>query len=150
MERILGKFAPHLYALLRIVAGLLFACHGAQKLFGLFGGVGEQPGVAVTWLSLMGLAGFIELVGGLLIALGVLASYTAFIASGEMAFAYFMSHAPRGFWPIENGGELSVLYCFTFLYIAARGAGRWSLGGSRDTSDLPPMAGTEPRSTQTR
>jgi len=134
MERILGKFAPHLYALLRIVAGLLFACHGAQKLFGVLGGVGEQPGVAVTWWSLMGLAGFIELVGGLLIALGLLASYAAFIASGEMAFAYFMSHAPRGFWPIENGGELSVIFCFTFLYMAARGAGRWSLGGSRGTS----------------
>jgi len=134
MERILGKFAPYLYALLRIVAGLLFACHGAQKLFGVLGGVGEQPGVAVTWWSLMGLAGFIELVGGLLIALGVLTSYAAFIASGEMAFAYFMSHAPRGFWPIENGGELSVIFCFTFLYMAARGAGRWSLGGSRGTS----------------
>jgi len=134
MERILGKFAPYLYALLRIVAGLLFACHGAQKLFGVLGGVGEQPGVAVTWWSLMGLAGFIELVGGLLIALGLLASYAAFIASGEMAFAYFMSHAPRGFWPIENGGELSVIFCFTFLYMAARGAGRWSLGGSRGTS----------------
>jgi putative oxidoreductase len=134
MERILGKFAPYLYALLRIVAGLLFACHGAQKLFGVLGGVGEQPGATVTWWSLMGLAGFIEFVGGLLIALGVLASYAAFIASGQMAFAYFMSHTPRGFWPIENGGELAVLYCFTFLYIAARGAGRWSLGGSRDTS----------------
>ena len=140
MERILGKFAPHLYALLRIVAGLLFACHGAQKLFGLLGGVGEQPGVAVTWWSLMGVAGLIELVGGLLIALGVLASYAAFIASGEMAFAYFTSHAPRGFWPIENGGELAVLYCFMFLYMAARGAGRWSLGGSRDTAGLPSMA----------
>jgi putative oxidoreductase len=150
MERILGKFAPHLYALLRIVAGLLFACRGAQKLFGVLGGVGDQPGVTVTWWSLMGLAGFIELVGGLLIALGVLASYAAFIASGEMAFAYFMRHAPRGFWPIENGGELSVLYCFTFLYIAAIGAGRWSLGGSRDTSVQPSMAGGEPRSTQTQ
>lgn len=147
MERILGKLAPYLYALLRIVAGLLFACHGAQKLFGVLGGVGDQPGATVTWWSLMGLAGFIELVGGLLIALGVLASYAAFIASGEMAFAYFMSHAPRGFWPIENGGELSVLYCFTFLYMAARGAGRWSLGGSRHTSVQSPVAGAEPRST---
>ena len=150
MERILGKLAPYLYAILRIVAGLLFACRGAQKLFGVLGGVGEQPGVAVTWWSLMGLAGFIELVGGLLIALGVLASYAAFIASGEMAFAYFMSHAPRGFWPIENGGELAVLFCFMFLYMAARGAGRWSLGGSRETSVQPSMAGGEPGSTQTR
>jgi putative oxidoreductase len=97
----------------------------------------------------MGLAGLIELIGGLLIALGVLAHYAAFIASGEMAFAYFMRHAPRGFWPIENDGELTVLYCFTFLYIAARGAGRWSLGHSHDTSGLPPMAGAEPTSTRT-
>jgi putative oxidoreductase len=129
MERILGQFAPYLYALLRIVAGLLFACHGAQKLFGLFGGVGEQGG-AVAWLSLMGLAGLIELVGGLLIALGLGASYVAFIASGEMASAYFMSHVPRGFWPLENGGELAVLFCFLFLYMAARGPGKWSVGKS--------------------
>jgi putative oxidoreductase len=149
MERIRGKLAPHFYALLRIVVGLSFACHGAQKLFGLFGGVGEPPGATVTWLSLIGLAGFIELVGGLLIALGVLASYAAFIASGEMAFAYFMGHAPRGFWPIENGGELTVLYCFTFLYMAARGAGRWSLGGSRDISGWSPMTGPESTSTRT-
>jgi putative oxidoreductase len=149
MERILGRLAPYFYALLRIVAGLLFACHGAQKLFGLFGGVGEQPGATVAWLSLMGLAGVIELVGGLLIALGVLASFAAFIASGETAFAYFMGHAPRGFWPIENGGELAVLYCFMFLYMAARGAGRWSLGGSRDVSGSPRMVGTEAVSTRT-
>ena len=112
MERALGKFAPHLYALLRIVAGLLFACHGAQKLLGIFGGVGGQPGGTVALLSLMGLAGVIELVGGLLIALGILTSYTAFIASGQMASAYFMGHFPRGFWPIQNDGELAVLYCF--------------------------------------
>lgn len=129
MERLLGQFAPYLYALLRIVAGLLFACHGAQKLFGLFGGVGEQGG-AVAWLSLMGLAGLIELVGGLLIALGLGASYAAFIASGEMAFAYFMSHVPQSFWPLENDGELAVLYCFLFLYMASRGAGKWSVGKS--------------------
>ena len=123
----MSGYAPHLYVLLRLVAGLLFACHGAQKLFGVFGGPGGQPGVSVPLFSLMGLAGCIELVGGLLIALGVLASWAAFVASGEMAFAYFTQHFPRGFWPIQNDGELAVLYCFLFLYIAANGDGMWRL-----------------------
>jgi putative oxidoreductase len=126
-----SKCAPYLYVLLRVVAGLLFACHGAQKLFGVFGGIGGQPGTSMPLFSLMGLAGGIELVGGLLIALGVLTSFVAFIASGEMAFAYFMQHFPRGFWPIQNGGELAVLYCFLFLYIAANGAGMWGAWGRR-------------------
>ena len=97
MERAVSKYAPYLYVLLRVVAGLLFACHGAQKLFGVFGGVGGPPGVAVPLSSLMGLAGCIELVGGLLIALGILTNFAAFVASGEMAFAYFMQPFPRGF-----------------------------------------------------
>jgi putative oxidoreductase len=132
MERFLGPWTSQLYALLRIVAGLLYACHGAQKLFGVLGGVGEQPGMAVPLYSLAGLAGGIELVGGLCIALGLLTSYTAFIASGEMAAAYFIAHAPRSFWPLQNNGELAVLYCFLFLYMAARGAGIWSLGHRLD------------------
>ena len=107
--------APYLYALMRIVFGVLFACHGAQKLFGLLGGT------PVALVSLRGLAGLIELVGGLLIAVGFLTGYAAFIASGEMAMAYFMAHAPRGFWPIQNREELALLYCFSFLYIATRG-----------------------------
>jgi putative oxidoreductase len=127
MEWVVSKYAPYLYVLLRIVAGLLFACHGAQKLFGVFGGIGGQPGTSMPLFSLMGLAGCIELVGGLLITLGVLTSFAAFIASGEMAFAYFTQHFPRGFWPIQNGGELAVLYCFLFLYIAANGAGIWGV-----------------------
>jgi putative oxidoreductase len=127
MERLLSPWSSPLYALLRIVAGLLFACHGAQKLFGLFGGMGGQPGVAAPLFSLMGLAGVIEFVGGLCIAVGLWTSVFAFLASGEMAGAYFMAHAPRGFWPIQNGGELPVLFCFLFLYVAARGAGIWSL-----------------------
>jgi putative oxidoreductase len=126
-ERAVSKYAPYLYVLLRVVAGLLFACHGAQKLFGVFGGIGGQPGTSTPLFSLMGLAGCIELIGGLLIALGVLTSFAAFIASGEMAFAYFTQHFPRGFWPIQNGGELAVLYCFLFLYIAANGAGMWGV-----------------------
>jgi putative oxidoreductase len=97
------------------VAGLLFATHGAQKLFGVFGGT------AVPLMTQAGAAGAIELVCGLCIALGVLTGWMAFLASGEMAVAYFQVHAPNGFWPVMNRGELSVLYCFLFLYIATRG-----------------------------
>jgi putative oxidoreductase len=82
----------------------------------------------------MGLAGVIELVGGLLIAIGWLTRTSAFIASGQMAAAYFMAHAPRGFWPLQNGGELVVIYCFVFLYITAQGAGTWSIDRLRHRS----------------
>jgi len=126
MERFLGPYAPYLYALLRIVAGLLFAMHGSQKLLGFPGG--KDP---VALFSLMGLGGVIEMVGGLMIAFGLLASPAAFIASGMMAVAYFMAHAPQGALPILNGGEPAVLYCFLFLYIAARGSGVWSLDALR-------------------
>jgi putative oxidoreductase len=125
MDGILGRFAPHIYALLRIVAGLLFAQHGAQKLLGVLGG--HQVAIA----SQFGLAGVIELVGGLMIAAGVYASPIAFIASGEMAVAYVKAHVPQGYWPVQNGGELPVLYCFLFLYIAARGNGAWSIQGGK-------------------
>jgi putative oxidoreductase len=124
MERIVTRAAPYLYALLRIIGALLYACHGAQKLLDLFGGV---QGGTVPLLSLMGLAGLIELGAGLLIAGGVLTRPAAFLASGEMAFAYWLAHAPQGFWPIQNRGELAVLNCFLFLYIMSRGAGPWSL-----------------------
>src|SRR5262245_52393820 len=110
MEVILGRFAPQLYALLRIVSGLLFACHGAQKLFGLFG---MQR---VPLMSQFGLAGVIEFFGGLAIAFGLLAGFAAFIAALEMVVAYFQVHAPKGTFPILNGGELAVLNCFLFLY----------------------------------
>lgn len=126
MDRFLGSYAPHLYALLRIVAGLLFAMHGTQKLFGWPG-----DGSTVEIASLMGVAGIIELVGGLMIAFGLLTSWAAFIASGEMAVAYFMAHAPQAPWPIQNQGELAVLYCFLFLYMAARGSGIWSIDSAR-------------------
>lgn len=118
--RFLHRYAEVLFAVLRVVAGLLFACHGAQKLFGVLDG--EQA----TEL-LMLLAGLIEFGGGLLIALGFLTSPVAFIASGQMAVAYFMSHAPQGFWPILTKGELAALYCFLFLYIAAHGSGTMSV-----------------------
>jgi len=120
MKPVLGRLSEPAYALLRTVAGLLFALHGAQKLFGAFGGQ-QVPMMSQFWF-----AGVIELVGGLMIAIGLLTSIAAFIASGEMAVAYFQAHAPKGWNPLANGGELAVLFCFIFLYIAARGGGRWS------------------------
>lgn len=122
MERFLGKYSSYIYAILRIVSGLMFAMHGTQKLFGW---PGNRPAQPIS--SLLGVAGVIELVTGLMIALGLLASIAAFIASGQMAVAYFYMHAQGGIWPILNQGELAVLYCFLFLYIAARGSGPLSV-----------------------
>ena len=123
MEKFLGRFEPYFYALLRIVAGLLFLMHGTQKLMGT---PGDKPTVPPASFP-MGVSGVIELICGLLILLGLLAGYAAFIASGEMAFAYFMAHFPKHLLPIINQGEPAVLFCFIFLYIAARGSGILSL-----------------------
>jgi len=109
------------YALLRVVSGLLFAQHGLQKLFGLLGGTRVAP------TSLLGAAGIIELVAGVMIAFGLFPRWAALIASGEMAYAYFTRHAPQGLWPVVNRGELAALYCFLFLFIATRGGGRWAI-----------------------
>lgn len=106
---------------LRIIAGFLFLQHGAQKLWGWF------DGTAVDFPELRFFAGVIEFFGGVLIALGLFTRPVAFLASGLMAFAYFMAHAPRDFWPIMNGGSLAALYCFVFLYLVARGPGVFSL-----------------------
>jgi putative oxidoreductase len=118
----LKRFEPTAYALFRIVVGFLFICHGLQKLAGVLGGH------RVALASMLGAASIIETVGGLLVMIGLVTSPAALICSGEMAFAYFMVHAPRGLWPIQNGGEPAVFYCFAFLYIAARGAGFLSVG----------------------
>lgn len=117
----LSRVVEPTYAIMRIVVGLLFAFHGAQKLFGVF------DGAARSIASQMGLAGIIEFAAGVLVMIGLLAGLAAFISSGQMAFAYFLAHAPRGGWPIQNEGELAVLFCFLFLFISARGAGIWSL-----------------------
>lgn len=106
---------------LRVVAGFLFSLHGAQKLFGVL--EGNQAGVA----SLMGLAGIIEFFGGILIAVGLFTRPVAFLASGQMAVAYFMVHLPQGFWPILNGGELAILYCFAWLFFFTHGPGEYSV-----------------------
>lgn len=125
MENVLGPYRGIIYALLRIVAGLAFAQHGAQKLFGVLGGT-AQP-----LMSQFGLAGLIEFVGGIMVAIGLFASPVAFLASGQMAWAFFQQHLPRGFWPIQNGGELAVLYCFLWLYVAASGSGKGSIDSLR-------------------
>jgi putative oxidoreductase len=125
---LLSRIEAPAYALLRIVSGLLFLFHGLQKIFGMYGGQ------SVELMSQRGLAGVIELGGGVLILIGLFTSIAAFVASGEMASAYFIAHAPKAFWPIQNGGELAALYCFLFLYIAARGSGIWSVDWLRGRS----------------
>ena len=115
-----SKYSELAFTLLRIIAALLFSCHGAQKLFGVLGGTQQLH-------TARGLtAGIIEFFGGVLIACGLFARIAAFVASGEMAVAYFWVHAPRNFWPIINRGELAIILCFVFLYIASRGPGRYS------------------------
>jgi putative oxidoreductase len=127
MESFLTRLGPISHAAFRVVVGFLFACHGAQKLFGMFGGFAMSPTGRVEVASLLGAAAIIELIGGLLVALGVRARLAAFICSGEMAAAYFMAHQPQGLLPIENKGELAVLYCFGFLVIACLGPGPFTL-----------------------
>jgi putative oxidoreductase len=112
-------------SVLRIVVGFTFTLHGCQKLFGMFGGMGghgASPMGSELWV-----AGVIETFGGALIFLGLFTRPVAFLLCGEMAVAYFKQHFPRGFWPIVNGGELAVLYCFVFLYLAVAGGGPLSL-----------------------
>jgi putative oxidoreductase len=121
VQKFLGSLGDRVYPATRFVIGCLFACHGAQKLFGVLGGRRELHDPQGL------LAGVIEFFGGALIALGLFAGIAAFIASGEMAVAYFQAHATRGFWPILNGGERAVFYCFFFLYVATQGSGRFSL-----------------------
>jgi putative oxidoreductase len=116
-----SRFEPYTLSLLRIVSGFLFAFHGAQKLLGWFGG-----NVAAT-LSLPWFAGILELFGGALLVLGLFTRPVAFLLSGQMAYAYFTVHGPRGLWPIVNRGELAALYSFVFLYLFTAGAGPWSL-----------------------
>ena len=116
----LNRWAEPVFCLLRVIAGLLFACHGADKIFGMFGG-------KIAAAPLMQIGGWIELGCGVLIALGLFTRVAAFLASGMMAVAYFMAHAKGGFFPIVNHGEAAVLYCWIFLFIFFHGPGRWSI-----------------------
>jgi putative oxidoreductase len=124
MPPIPARWGPRLLSVLRMVGTFLYMAHGTQKLFAW---PTSEAGHAVALLSLMGLAGVLEVFGGLLVFLGLFTRPVAFVLAGEMAVAYFMAHAPRGFWPILNHGELPVLFCFLFLYLAAVGGGPWSL-----------------------
>ena len=129
MDKFLGRYSTYIYAIFRIVSGFLIMWHGSQKLFGFIPQMpGPPPGTPAQALSpLMAFGGTIEFVGGLMIMFGLFAGFAAFIVSGMMAVAYFMSHfSMAAFLPIVNKGELAVLYCFVFLYIASRGSGLWS------------------------
>ena len=124
--RFLQKYEPQLLALLRIVTGLLFLEHGLSKFFGF-----PVPFPVSPLPPLLIAAGVIEVAAGLLVTVGLFTRLAAFIASGEMAVAYFYGHFPKGFWPVANMGEAAILFCFTFLYLAAAGAGAWSIDGAR-------------------
>jgi putative oxidoreductase len=116
------KWTPQLLSLLRMAFGLLFFQHGAEKLWGFAGGR-----VDLNFATMHGFAGPLEVAGGLLIFLGLFTRPTAFILCGEMAVAYFTRWAPRGFWPINNGGEEAVIFCFVYLWLVTSGPGPWSL-----------------------
>lgn len=127
-DALAASWAPRLLSIMRIMTGLLILQHGTAKLFKI-PVIPMFANLSIT--SLPGIAGILELVGGVLIVLGLFTRSTAFILSGMTAFAYFIAHAPKGFYPILNGGELAALYCFVFLYIAAAGAGPWSIDAAR-------------------
>lgn len=138
-----STWTPTLLSALRIVAGFLFIVHGTQKLFGV---PVPMLGGAVELASLTGAAGLIEFVGGALLLVGLLTRPVAFLLSGEMAFAYFMRHAPQDFWPMANGGELAALYCFLFLFFSVAGGGPLSVDAwlkSHHSSEHHPPIGAE-------
>lgn len=123
MQSFLAAWRPRVLSIMRIVTAFLFMQHGGQKLFGF-----PAPQRAeFDLLTLSGVAGVLELFGGFLVLIGLFTRPTAFVLSGLMAFAYFIAHAPRDFWPIVNAGELAALYCFVFLYLSVAGGGTWSL-----------------------
>jgi putative oxidoreductase len=128
-------WAPRVLSVLRIVAALLFMEHGTLKLLGF----PPSPNPSPALLSLSGIAGVLELFGGALLAAGLFTRPVAFILSGEMAFAYWIAHAPRSFFPILNGGDAAILYCFVFLYFAFAGGGAWSIDAMRKTPETPPV-----------
>jgi putative oxidoreductase len=136
MFEALGRYQERALGLLRIFAGFAFFPHGAQKLFGWF------DGRTADLFSVLGLAGVLEFFGGLAILLGLFTRPVAFVLAGEMAVAFLWRHLPRAFWPILNRGELAVLYCFIFLYLATAGPGRWSLDGLLRRSEAGRVAGS--------
>lgn len=126
MENLRLAWEPRILSVLRIIVGLLYMQHGLFKIFGF--PPGPNPAKPYVLMSLVpGVAGLLELIGGALVTAGLFTRIAAFILSGEMAVAYFMAHAPRGFFPYSNGGSLAVLYCFVFLYLAFAGPGPWAV-----------------------
>ncbi|PSJ48297.1 DoxX family protein [Zobellella taiwanensis] len=123
MEKFLSAWRPRVLSLVRAVSAFLFMQHGGQKLFGF---PAAQRG-EFDLFSLSGVAGVLELFGGALLLVGLFTRPVAFVLSGLMAFAYFIAHAPRDFWPLNNGGELAIMFCFTFFYFVFAGGGSWSL-----------------------
>ena len=135
----LSKNSSYIMSIGRILIGLNFATHGAQKLFGVFGGASAEMPTALLYP-----AGVIELVGGLMIAVGFMTTPAAFVASGLMAAGYFMAHAPQGFWPLLNRGELAIAYCWFFLVVASHGPGAWSLDAMRAGGGASEAPGAAP------
>ena len=131
----LTGYAPAVHGLLRIMSGLLFLAHGTQKFLSFPGG--ERAGSGISLDNPGAYAGLIELVTGALIALGLFTRPAAFLASGTMAAAYFMAHMPQGFWPINNGGDAAILYCFVFLYFVFAGPGAFSIDATRSRGRVP-------------
>jgi putative oxidoreductase len=119
-----AAYEPQMRSILRIVTGLLLLQHGTQKLLGF---PDPTKGPIESFASLMGLAGTIEFVGGILLIIGLFTRPVAFICAGFTAVAYWMAHAPQGFWPALNQGELAIMFCFVFLYFVTAGAGPWSI-----------------------
>ncbi len=132
MKPLLSIFNSHCYALMRIVVGFLFLWHGAQKLFGIPIAIHGEVPAFITYV-----AGPIELIGGTLIMIGLFTRWAAFITSGQMAVAYWMVHGTKALLPIQNNGELAVLYCFVFLFISTQGGGIWSIDAIRGKEKLP-------------
>jgi len=126
MEATLTSWAPRVLSVVRIMAGLIFLAHGTQKLLGFPPADSFPPAFSLPWI-----AGAIELVTGALLVVGFLTRPAAFLASGTMAFAYWIAHAPRDFYPVNNGGDAAILYCFLFLYLVFAGPGPWSVDAAR-------------------
>ena len=123
----LAQWAPRMLSVLRIMSALLFIAHGTQKLFGFPAG---ERGMAELF-SIYGLAGVLEVFGGILLLIGLFTRPVAFVLAGQMAFAYFMAHAPQTFFPVNNGGDAAILFCFVFLYLFTAGPGPWSMDAKR-------------------
>ncbi|MBM7456965.1 putative oxidoreductase [Oceanisphaera litoralis] len=123
METFFNAWRPRVLSVVRMVSAFLFMQHGGQKLLGF---PAPQRG-EFDLFTLVGAAGVLELFGGALLLLGLFTRPVAFVLSGQMAFAYFIAHAPQDFWPLNNGGELAIMFCFTFFYLVFAGGGSWSL-----------------------